>query len=56
LVKHAKAVSKPCFFIGSSRRDLAAFPAKVPGYIGHALHEVQCGGEPVAAKALKGFG
>jgi len=55
-VKHAKAVPRPCFFIGSSRRDLAAFPAKVRGDIGHALHEVQCGGEPVAAKALKGFG
>ena len=35
---------------------MAAFPAKVRGDIGHALHEVQCGGEPVAAKALKGFG
>ena len=26
------------------------------GDIGHALHEVQCGGEPISAKALKGFG
>jgi phage-related protein len=24
--------------------------------IGHALHEVQSGGEPLSAKALKGFG
>ena len=24
--------------------------------MGHALHEVQSGGEPVSAKALKGFG
>ena len=24
--------------------------------MGHALHEVQSGGEPLAAKALKGFG
>lgn len=46
---------KPCIFIGSSRRDLAAFPAQVRRDIGHALHEVQCGGEPVAAKALRGF-
>ena len=46
---------KPCLFIGSSRRDLAAFPEQVRGDIGHALHEVQRGGEPVSAKALKGF-
>ena len=50
-----KDVPKPCFFIGSSRRDLAAFPAQARGDIGHALHEVQRGGEPLAAKALKGF-
>jgi len=55
-VKRTKDVPKPCFFIGSSRRDLAVFPAKVRGDIGHALHEIQCGGEPVAAKGLKGFG
>jgi phage-related protein len=24
--------------------------------MGHALHEVQSGGEPISAKALKGFG
>jgi phage-related protein len=47
---------KPCVFIGSSRKDLAAFPAPVRGDIGHALHEAQCGGEPIAAKPLKGFG
>jgi phage-related protein len=35
---------------------LAAFPEQVRGDIGHALHEVQCGGEPISAKALKGFG
>jgi len=47
---------KPCFFVGSSRKDLKRFPAKVQNRIGYALHEVQEGGEPVAAKALKGFG
>jgi phage-related protein len=35
---------------------LAAFPAEVRGHIGHALHEVQCGHEPIDSKALKGFG
>lgn len=47
---------KPCVFMGSSQRDLAAFPEEVRGAIGHALYEAQRGGEPLAAKALKGFG
>ena len=46
---------KPCFFIGSSLKDLRRFPAKVKNRIGSALNEVQEGGEPAAAKALKGF-
>ena len=52
--KHSQP--NPCIFIGSSRRDLAAFPEQVRGDIGHALHEAQRGGEPISAKALKGFG
>jgi len=47
---------KPCIFVGSSRKDLTVFPAPVRRVMGHALHEVQSGGEPVSAKALKGFG
>jgi phage-related protein len=47
---------KPCLFVGSSRKDLKRFPAKVKNRIGYALNEVQEGGEPPAAKALKGFG
>jgi phage-related protein len=47
---------KPCIFVGSSRKDLTAFPPPVRRNIGHALHEVQSGGEPLSAKALKGFG
>lgn len=43
-------------FVGSSRKDLKRFPAKVKNRIGYALNEVQEGGEPLAAKALKGFG
>jgi phage-related protein len=39
-----------------SRKDLKRFPARVQNRIGYALHEVQAGGEPLAAKALKGFG
>jgi phage-related protein len=47
---------KPCVFMGSSRKDLKRFPAKVQNRMGHALHQVQEGEEPIAAKALKGFG
>jgi phage-related protein len=47
---------KPCVFIGSSRKDLKRFPAKVQNRMGHALHQVQEGEEPIAAKALRGFG
>jgi phage-related protein len=47
---------KPCIFVGSSRKDLAGFPSPVRRNIGHALHKIQSDGEPVSAKALKGFG
>jgi phage-related protein len=47
---------KPCIFIGSSLKDLRRFPAKVKNRVGFALSEVQRGGEPAAAKALRGFG
>ena len=47
---------KPCIFIGSSLKDLRRFPAKVKNRVGFALGEVQKGGEPAAAKALRGFG
>jgi phage-related protein len=48
--------SKLCLFVGSSRKDLKRFPAKVQNRLGYALHKVQEGDEPAAAKALKGFG
>jgi phage-related protein len=47
---------KPCIFIGPSLKDLKRFPDKVKNRIGFALNEVQDGGEPIAAKALRGFG
>jgi phage-related protein len=52
----AQPIPKPCIFVGASRRELKALPEDVQREIGHALYEAQCGGEPVAAKALKGFG
>jgi phage-related protein len=47
---------KPCIFIGSSLKDLKRFPATVQNRVGYALNQVQEGDEPIAAKALKGFG
>lgn len=55
-VKIKTSVRKPCVFIGSSLKDLRRFPAKVKNRVGFALNAVQEGGEPVAAKALRGFG
>jgi phage-related protein len=49
-------IPKPCIFVGASRRELKALPEDVQREIGHALYEAQCGGEPISAKALKGFG
>lgn len=51
-----KPTPKPCIFVGASRRELQALPDEVRGEFGHALYEAQCGGTPVAAKPLKGFG
>ncbi len=55
-VKIKRPEPKPCIFIGSSRKDLKGFPARVQNRVGYALNQVQEGDEPLAAKALKGFG
>jgi phage-related protein len=47
---------KPAVFVGSSRRDLQAFPGVARREIGQALFEVQLGEHPAGAKPLKGFG
>ena len=47
---------KPCIFVASSRKDLAAFPEDVRGAFGVALFQAQCGEEPHSTKALRGFG
>jgi len=47
---------KPVVFVGSSRRDLRAFPAVARREIGQALFEAQLGDHPAGAKSLKGFG
>jgi phage-related protein len=47
---------KTCIFVGSSRRDLQAFPDSVRQGVGLALYEAQNGLESTSVKALKGFG
>ena len=48
--------SRPCFFVGSSKKGLSDLPLPVRQSVGYALHEAQLGDEPLDAKALKGFG
>jgi len=47
---------KPIIWIGSSRRDLKAFPKRVRFDIGQALYAAQLGDTDPAAKPLRGFG
>src|SRR5918911_1931845 len=47
---------KPLIWIGSSLKDLRAFPEGVKDEMGYALFEAQCGLKPLSAKPLKGFG
>ena len=47
---------KPAVFVGSSQRDLRAFPSPVRREIGQALFDAQLGDHPAHAKPLKGFG
>ena len=47
---------KPLEWVGSSRRDLRAFPRQVRTDVGKALYAAQWGTTDPAAKPLKGFG
>lgn len=47
---------KPVRWVGSSRRDLKAFPKAVRRDIGQALYAAQRGEEYPSVKALRGFG
>jgi phage-related protein len=47
---------KPLIWVGSSLKDLKAFPEAVKDEMGYALFEAQCGLKPIAARPLKGFG
>jgi phage-related protein len=46
---------KPVKWIGSSLKDLRAFPPEVRREVGHAIYAAQKGDTDPAAKAMKGF-
>ncbi len=48
--------ARPLVWIGSSRRDLRAFPREVRREIGVGLYAAQLGAIDPAAKSLRGFG
>lgn len=47
---------KPVIWVGSSRKDLRAFPEPVQDHIGYALYVAQRGGKHSDTKTLAGFG
>lgn len=47
---------KSLLWVGSSKKDLKAFPAEVKSAMGFALHQSQLGRKPSSAKPLAGFG
>src|ERR1035438_2909037 len=47
---------KPVVWVGSSRKDLRAFPETVQDHIGYALYVAQQGGKHRDTKTLTGFG
>jgi phage-related protein len=49
-------LERPVIWVGSSRRDLRAFPREVRRDIGMALYTAQQGDTDPAAKPLRGFG
>jgi phage-related protein len=54
--KRRSAGEKPLYWVGSSKKDLLAFPVAVVDNIGYALGAVQFGGHPPSAKPWKGQG
>ena len=52
----AEPTLKPVVWMGSSRKDLGAFPDPVKDRVGYALFVAQQGGKHADAKPLRGFG
>lgn len=49
-------LTKPLYWVGSSKQDLMALPETVQDTFGYALHLAQTGRKHPDAKPLKGFG
>jgi len=47
---------RPVIWVGTSRKDLPAFPEPVQDHMGYALYVAQRGGKHRGTKALAGFG
>jgi phage-related protein len=56
LLMSANPSLKPVIWIGSSRKDLRAFPEPVQDHMGYALYIAQRGGKHRDTKTLTGFG
>jgi phage-related protein len=56
MVRSQTPTEKPLHWVGSSKKDLLAFPSDVVDDFGYALSVVQHGGTPPSAKAWKGEG
>jgi len=56
MARRPAAGEKPLHWVGSSKRDLLAFPEAVKDHIGTALSMAQFGGKHPSAKPWKGEG
>jgi len=56
MARRPVAGEKPLYWVGSSKRDLVAFPEPVKDRVGTALSVAQFGGKHPAAKPWKGQG
>ncbi|HEX3551927.1 MAG TPA: type II toxin-antitoxin system RelE/ParE family toxin [Thermoanaerobaculia bacterium] len=56
MARSLTTTEKPLHWVGSSKRDLLAFPGDVVDDLGYALSVVQHGGTPPSVKAWKGEG
>ena len=56
MARFLATTEKPLHWVGSSKKDLLAFPGDEVDDLGYALSVVQHGGRPPSAKAWKGEG
>jgi phage-related protein len=56
MARPSATAERPVHWIGSSKKDLLAFPREVVDDLGYALSVVQHGGSPPSAKPWKGEG